>query len=107
MKYVYLLDSISYPGEKYVGDLSTLAVDGDVWTDGVCGAIELMDVNFDGFDDIKLWTATSAGPNSGYGYWLYDPKAARFKQSDIPRATRCASRTSSTSPSSATSRCPA
>lgn len=61
----------------------TLAVEGDVWMDGVSGAVELMDVNFDGFDDIKLWTATSAGPNSGYSYWLYDPKTAGFKASDI------------------------
>jgi len=61
----------------------TLAIDGDVWMDGVESAIALMDINFDGYDDIRLWTATSAGPNESYTYWLYDPKSARFAASDI------------------------
>jgi uncharacterized protein len=40
--------------------------------------LALMDVNFDGFSDIKLMTMTTAGPNAVYTYWLYDPKAGRF-----------------------------
>lgn len=43
------------------------------------GALELMDVNFDGYSDIKLMTSTSAGPNEGFTYWLYDRKARGFK----------------------------
>jgi hypothetical protein len=39
---------------------------------------ESVDLNFDGYDDLKVWTATSAGPNSGYSYWLYDPVKAMF-----------------------------
>jgi hypothetical protein len=45
--------------------------------------VELVDVNFDGFDDIKLWTSTSAGPNNGYSYWLFDSKSQRFQPSDL------------------------
>jgi hypothetical protein len=41
-------------------------------------ALESIDINFDGYDDLKVWTATSAGPNSGYAYWLYDPAKDAF-----------------------------
>jgi hypothetical protein len=47
-------------------------------------AFESLDLNFDGYDDLKVWTATSAGPNSGYSYWLYDPaKAAFVRRQDL------------------------
>ena len=46
-------------------------------------AVDLLDVNFDGFDDIKVMTSTSAGPNASYDYWLYEPKSGLFRASKI------------------------
>jgi len=43
----------------------------------------LMDVNFDGYADIKLATSTSAGPNMGYDYWLYEPKTGVFRATKL------------------------
>jgi hypothetical protein len=43
-------------------------------------AFESIDINFDGYDDLKVWTAASAGPNSGYAYWLYDPAKGAFQR---------------------------
>lgn len=56
--------------------------DASIPFDILTSAVELMDVNFDGFDDVKLTTSTSAGPNMGYGYWLYMPKTGGFAESD-------------------------
>lgn len=58
----------------------TLKVDSDgVWLNGLQKqAFESVDLTFDGYDDLKLWTSTSAGPNNGYSYWLYDPVKAMF-----------------------------
>lgn len=41
-------------------------------------AFTSIDLNFDGYDDLQVWTATSAGPNSGYAFWLYDPAKMQF-----------------------------
>jgi uncharacterized protein len=58
-------------------------LEGQIFFDGVGSALELMDVNFDGFADIKLATATSAGPNMGYEYWLYEPKTGAFRATKL------------------------
>jgi len=61
----------------------TLSLSGQIGLDDVEHAAELIDVNFDGYPDIKLMTSTSAGPNAGYTYWLYDLKSGQFQASDI------------------------
>jgi hypothetical protein len=60
----------------------TLSVDSDgVWLNSLQKeALESIDLNFDGYDDLKVWTQTSAGPNSGYAYWLYDPSKRAFER---------------------------
>jgi len=45
--------------------------------------VEFVDVNFDGADDLKVTTSTSAGPNVGFDYWLFDPRTGKFEHSDI------------------------
>lgn len=52
--------------------------DSQIFFDSLTSAVEAMDVNFDGFEDVKLATSTSAGPNMGYDYWLYVPKTGQF-----------------------------
>lgn len=37
-----------------------------------------IDLNFDGEDDLQVWTETSAGPNNGYAFWLYDRPTRKF-----------------------------
>ena len=44
---------------------------------------EFVDVNFDGADDLKVMTSTSAGPNVGFDYWLFNPRTGKFEHSDI------------------------
>lgn len=61
----------------------TFKLDGTIFFDGLGSALDLMDVNFDGFADIKLATSTSAGPNMGYDYWLYTPKSGMFTASTL------------------------
>lgn len=39
---------------------------------------EVIDMNFDGYADIRLVEARAAGPNLAYLNWLYDPAGARF-----------------------------
>ena len=58
-------------------------LEGQIFFDGLSSALELTDVNFDGFADIKLATSTSAGPNMGYDYWLYEPKAGAFRATKL------------------------
>lgn len=36
------------------------------------------DINFDGYTDIKLLSWWGATGNSGYNYWLFEPKKGRF-----------------------------
>lgn len=36
------------------------------------------DINFDGYVDIKLMNWWGATGNSGYNYWLFDPRKGRF-----------------------------
>ena len=61
----------------------TFKLDGRIFFEGLGTAPELMDVNFDGFADIKLATSTSAGPNMGFDYWLFDPKSGGFVASNL------------------------
>lgn len=62
----------------------TLTVESDgVWLNSLqTEAFESVDLNFDGYDDLKVWTDTSAGPNSGYAFWLYDPAKGEFSRRD-------------------------
>jgi len=55
-----------------------IRLDGRIFFDGLSSAVELVDVNFDGFADIKLATSSGAGPNMGYDYWLYVPKIGQY-----------------------------
>jgi uncharacterized protein len=57
--------------------------DASIPFEALTGAVELIDVNFDGFDDVKLAVSSSAGPNMGYAYWLYAPKTGGFTASDV------------------------
>jgi len=38
------------------------------------------DMNFDGYNDIRLLQFMPAGPNLHYYYWLYDPRTGSFRQ---------------------------
>lgn len=51
--------------------------------DAPAEVVELVDANFDGHADIKLWTSTSAGPNNGYSYWLFDPGSGKFQATEL------------------------
>ena len=42
-------------------------------------SLEAIDLDFDGADDLKVLTATSAGPNGAYAYWLYRPATGTFE----------------------------
>lgn len=57
-------------------------VQGEIWLGGIEGALTLMDINFDGHDDLRVWVATSAGPNMGYDYFIFDPETERFLYSE-------------------------
>jgi len=52
--------------------------------------LEVLDMNFDGYQDIRLVEFRSAGPNTAYLHWLFDPPSGRFLEShglnDIPSA---------------------
>ena len=41
-------------------------------------ALELVDMNFDGYADLRLVEGRPAGPNVPYLNWLYDPASGRF-----------------------------
>ena len=40
--------------------------------------LELVDLNFDGYADLRMMEAPSAGPNTSYMNWLFDPVSERF-----------------------------
>ena len=62
--------------------LQEIAVQGQFWaTDD--RLVDFQDINFDGFDDIRVMTSTSAGPNVGFDYWLYNPRSGKYEHSDI------------------------
>ena len=42
---------------------------------------EVLDMNFDGYADIRLIEARPAGPNVPYLNWLYEPASGRFVES--------------------------
>jgi hypothetical protein len=59
--------------------LQTLTVESDgVLLDGL--GIEAIDLDFDGYDDLKVLTLSSAGPNGGYAFWLYRPAKGAFER---------------------------
>ncbi|WOE76274.1 lysozyme inhibitor LprI family protein [Alterisphingorhabdus coralli] len=60
-----------------------VAVAGNIWSGSLEHALRLMDIDFDGYPDLQLWNATSAGPNMGYRYFLYRPETKRFAAADI------------------------
>jgi hypothetical protein len=62
--------------------LQEIAAQGEFST-GDDRLVEFVDINFDGFDDIRVMTSTSAGPNVGFDYWLYNPHSGKFEHSDI------------------------
>ena len=64
-------------------EISLESVEASIRLYGFTEAIKLMDFNFDGYDDIQLWTSPSAGINSGYEYWLYNPNTGQFEASDF------------------------
>ncbi|MBM4260946.1 MAG: hypothetical protein FJ145_05815 [Deltaproteobacteria bacterium] len=43
--------------------------------------LEALDMNFDGYEDIRIIAFQPAGPNVPYRNWLYDPTAGRFLES--------------------------
>lgn len=49
--------------------------------DGEKLGIEIEDMNFDGYKDIRIQQALPAAPNIPYYYWLWDKKAAKYVRS--------------------------
>ncbi len=53
-------------------------------------AAEILDMNFDGYGDLRLVQSRSAGPNTPYLNWLFDPVRRAFVESrelnEIPSA---------------------
>lgn len=45
--------------------------------------VEVMDLNFDGFADVRVIDVRPAGPNVTYLNWLYEPASGRFVKSDV------------------------
>jgi hypothetical protein len=43
--------------------------------------LEVLDMNFDGYGDLRIIQFRSAGPNTPYLNWLFDPATARFVSS--------------------------
>lgn len=43
--------------------------------------LETVDMNFDGYQDIRLIESQPAGPNTPYLNWLFDPTSGRFVES--------------------------
>ncbi len=43
--------------------------------------LELLDMNFDGYTDVRLIESRPAGPNLPYLNWLYDPASGKFVES--------------------------
>ncbi len=41
------------------------------------------DVNFDGYNDISYIPSFSAGPNTSYVYWIFNPKTQQFVKDEI------------------------
>ncbi|MEM1132029.1 MAG: hypothetical protein AAGH53_03745 [Pseudomonadota bacterium] len=60
-----------------------LAVEGTIWSGGIESALRLMDIDFDGHPDLQLWNASSAGPNMGYRYFLYQPETNRLAVANV------------------------
>ncbi|WP_158288852.1 XAC2610-related protein [Rubrivivax albus] len=44
--------------------------------------LEAVDMNFDGHVDLRLIEFRTAGPNTPWRHWLYDPGSARFVASE-------------------------
>ena len=63
---------------------STQRIDGlatDTPWSATTPALELLDMNFDGYADIRLVKSRPAGPNVPYLNWLYEPADGRFVES--------------------------
>jgi hypothetical protein len=59
-------------------------IDGlDIETPSTAGMpqIDLLDMNFDGYDDMRMVEFRAAGPNAPYLTWLFDPRSVRFAES--------------------------
>lgn len=46
--------------------------------------IDMIDANFDGYEDMMIYSHDGgAGPNSGYNFYIYNPKSKRFEYNQI------------------------
>ncbi len=64
-------------------EINLESVENGIRLSGVAGAVQLMDLNFDGYDDIQLWVSPTAGANSSYEYWLYNPDTQQFEYNNL------------------------
>lgn len=63
---------------QVIGNLDTETSRGEIFPGFV-----LQDVNFDGYNDIRLMQFRPPGPNIPYLYWTYDPGQKRFRRNRI------------------------
>lgn len=81
--WIHLSKLIIIKNDKISQEINLKSVETGIRIDGFDGAVKPMDLNFDGYDDIQLWTSPSAGIDSSYEYWLYNPKIGLFDTTDL------------------------
>ena len=72
---------VDFAGEKEIPSLYVLAQ--DTWLTEDDGLVELVDVNFDGHDDLVVTTAVGAS-NAVYAFYLWDEAAGAFETEAQP-----------------------
>lgn len=60
------------------GIMQELNFDDTEASDGKTLGLEIEDMNFDGYKDIRIQQAMPAGPNIPYYYWLWDQVSAKY-----------------------------
>ena len=59
------------------------ALDTETPVSGEVQGLQVIDMNFDGYRDIRIQEFASAGPNTPYLNWLYDPATGLFEASTV------------------------
>lgn len=78
IEWIYPQTLIIIKNGKISQEINLKSIETGIRIHGFDEAVQLMDLNFDGYDDIKLWTSPSTGIDSTYAYWLYNSKTGLF-----------------------------
>ncbi len=81
--WIHLSKLIIMKNGKKSQEINIESTENNIRLSDFLNAVRLMDLNFDGYDDIQLLVLPTASVNAVYEYWLYNSDTQQFEHSDL------------------------